>query len=330
MTKIVIQIPCFDEAESLPVTLGELPRHLPGADTVEWLVVDDGSRDGTADVARREGADHVVVLPRNRGLARAFTTGLEASLRAGADVVVNTDADNQYRAADIAALVAPILEGRADLVVGARPIEEVEHFSRAKKVLQRAGSWVVRRVSGVDVPDAASGFRAFSRDAARQIKVFNDFSHTLETLVQAGAKGMAVAWVPVRTNPQLRPSRLFRSNWGFIGRQGLVLLRIYMTYRPFAFFAVPGGLSFFGGFVVGARFLWFFWTGNGAGHVQSLILAALLMGSGLLLVIVGLVADLISVNRKLLEGVDGRLRAVEEEVREASRSSARAADESEW
>lgn len=315
MTKVVIQIPCYNEEESLPVTLAALPRSLPAVDEVEWLVVDDGSSDRTGEVAREHGVDHVVSMPRNRGLAAAFSRGLEAALDLGADVVVNTDADNQYRGEDVGRLVAPILAGEAEIVIGERPIDEIEHFSPLKKLLQKLGSWVVRMASNTRVPDATSGFRAMSREAAMKLQVFNSYSYVLETIIQAGQKGMAVVSVPVRTNPELRPSRLFRSTIGYVFRQALTIVRIFMTYRPFAFFAVPGAVIFLGGFALGVRFLYFFVTEGSAGHVQSVILAALLMGSGFFLVAVGLLADLSAVNRKLLEGLDWRLRRMEDERR---------------
>lgn len=313
MTKVVIQIPCYDEEEALPVTLEALPRELPGIDEVEWLVVDDGSTDRTAEVAREHGVDHVVRLPRNQGLARAFIRGLEASVDVGADIVVNTDADNQYRADDIEKLVAPILAGEAEIVVGERPIDDIPHFSPLKKLLQRLGSWVVRVASQTDIPDAPSGFRAMTREAAMKLQVFNSYSYVLETVIQAGHKGMAITSVPVRTNPELRPSRLYGSTAGYIFRQALTIVRIFMTYRPFAFFAVPGTVTFLAGFVGGVRFLYYYVTQGGAGMIQSVILSALLMGSGFFLVVVGLLADLAAVNRKLLEGVDWRLRRLEEE-----------------
>lgn len=319
MTKVIIQIPCFNEEETLPVTLSELPRSLPGVDVVEWLVIDDGSRDRTVEVAREHGVDHIVSLPRNQGLARAFVRGLEASVRAGADIVVNTDADNQYFAGDIPRLVKPILSGEAEIVVGERPITEIPHFSPVKKALQRLGSWVVRRVSGTEIADAPSGFRAMSREAAMKLQVFNSYSYVLETVIQAGHKGMAITSVPVRTNPELRPSRLFKSTAGYVARQALTIIRIFMTYRPFAFFAVPGFLVFLLGFAGGLRFFYFYLIGEGAGHVQSVILSALLLGSGFFLGVVGLLADLTAVNRKLLEGLDWRLRRIEEEGEMASR-----------
>ena len=313
MVKLIIQIPCYNEADTLPATLATLPRQVAGVERVEWLVIDDGSRDGTAEAARRAGADHVIRSPRNRGLAWAFTSGLREAVRLGADIIVNTDADNQYRAESIPRLIEPILRGEADIVVGARPIAVMEHFSFSKKLLQRLGSWVVRRVSGTDVLDAPSGFRAISRRAALEIKVFNEYSHTLETIIQAGLKGIAITSVPVAVNPPTRPSRLMRTTAGYVLRQLLTILRIFMTYRPFSFFSVPGLLSTLAGFMIGVRFLWFYFRGGGAGHIQSLILAALLLGGGLLLIVVGLVADLISVNRKLLERMDARLSLLEED-----------------
>jgi len=316
--KLIIQIPCFNEQRTLPVTLAALPRELDGIDEVEWLVVDDGSGDDTVKVAQRLGVDHVVRLPRNRGLAAAFVAGLEACVDAGADIVVNTDADNQYSAEDIPALIRPILEGRAQIVVGERPIADTPQFSPLKKALQRLGSWVVRRVSGTTVPDSPSGFRAMTREAAQRLKVFNRYSYTLETVIQAGHKGMAITSVPVRTNPTLRPSRLFRNSAEYMARQAMVITRIFMTYRPFAFFAVPGLLLFFSGFGIGLRFMYFFVQEGGAGRVQSLILAALLLGTGFFLVVVGLLADLASVNRTLLEGLDWRLRKMEDARREAA------------
>ncbi len=314
MTKLIIQIPCYNEESTLPVTLAELPREVAGVDEVEWLVIDDGSGDRTSETARAHGVDHVVRLPRHQGLARAFVSGLDASLRAGADIIVNTDADNQYRAEDIPKLIEPILQGRAEIVVGARQISEIRDFSFAKKLLQRVGSWVIRRVSKTDVPDAPSGFRAINREAAMKLQVFNEYTYTVETIIQAGQKGMAITWVPVRTNDRLRPSRLVRSIPSYVRSQVLTMFRIFITYKPFRFFAFLGSLLFLGGFAIGARFLYFYFTGRGGGHVQSLILAALLMGSGFFLAVVGVLADLISVNRKLLERLDWRLQKVEEKV----------------
>jgi glycosyltransferase involved in cell wall biosynthesis len=311
MTKLIIQIPCYNEADTLPATLADLPRHLPGVDVVEWLVIDDGSTDATAELALALGVDHVERLRPRQGLARAFTTGLDACLRAGADIIVNTDADNQYNAADIPKLIAPILSSQAEIVVGARPIPQIAHFSPVKKVLQRVGSWAVRALSGTTVVDATSGFRAMSRSAANQLKVFSSYSYTLETIIQAGHKGIAIASVPIRTNGETRPSRLVKSVPKYVFRQAMTMTRIFMTYRPFFFFAAPGVVSFLIGFLIGMRFVYDYVTVGGAGHIQSLILAALLLGMGFILIIVGLLADLTAVNRKLLEGIDTRLRDIE-------------------
>lgn len=299
--KLIIQIPCFNEAESLPVTLQALPRQVPGFDRVEWLVVDDGSTDSTAEVAAKHGADHIIRHTRNRGLAQAFMTGLDACLRLGADVIVNTDADNQYNAEDIPALTIPVVEGKADIVVGARPIGTVEHFSLIKKLLQKLGSWVVRVVSRTDIPDAPSGFRAMNRAAAQRLVVFNGYTYTLETIIQAGQSGMAITSVPVRVNGELRPSRLFRSIPSYIWRSLVTIVRIFVVYRPFRFFASIGVLLFLSGFVIGLRFLWFFFMGQGEGHIQSLILAAVLLGMGFQTVLVAFIADLLAANRKMLE-----------------------------
>jgi glycosyltransferase involved in cell wall biosynthesis len=310
-TKLIIQIPCYNEEHSLGTALSQLPREVEGFDVVEWLVVDDGSTDGTVRVAREHGVDHVVSFKRNQGLARGFLAGIDACLKAGADVIVNTDADNQYCAEDIPKLVAPILDGRADIVIGERPITEISDFSAAKKILQRLGSWVVRFASRSDVPDAPSGFRAMSREAAARLNVFNDYTYTLETIIQAGRKGMAVCSVPIRTNPGLRPSRLVKSIPNYVRRSGETILRISMTYRPFRFFALPGVISLSVGFLIGLRFLYFYFEDGGAGHVQSLLLGTLLLGLGFFLMVIGLVADLLSVNRKLSEDIQYRLKTVE-------------------
>lgn len=310
-SKLIIQIPCFNEADTLPLMLRELPRSLPGVERVEWLVIDDGSTDGTADVARANGVHHVVRLPANQGLARAFAAGLTACLARGADVIVNADGDNQYRAEDIPRLLEPLFARRADIVIGERPVQAIREFSPLKKLLQRLGSSVVRWLSGTDVKDAPSGFRAMTRDAAMRLHVFNEYTYTLETIIQAGHNGIVLTSVPIRTNRQLRASRLIRSLGTYVRRQTLTLVRIFMTYRPFQFFAVPGAVLFAAGFSIGIRFLYFFARGDGSGHVQSLILGALLIGLGAGLVVVGLVADLISVNRKLLEDIDWRLKRME-------------------
>ena len=261
--KLIIQIPCYNEAETLSITLSALPRQVPGFDTVEWLVIDDGSRDGTVKIAKENGVDHIVCHTRNKGLARAFMAGLEACLIDGADVIVNTDADNQYNADDIPALVAPILEGKADIVVGARPIDAIEHFSPGKKLLQKLGSWMVRIVSHTDIPDAPSGFRAISRDAAQRLMVFNDYTYTLETIIQAGQKNMAIMSVPVRVNEDLRPSRLVKSIPAYIQRSIVTTVRIFIIYRPFRFFGSVCLVLCGAGLLIWLRFLYFYFTGQG-------------------------------------------------------------------
>lgn len=314
LKKLIIQIPCFNEAGTLGITLADLPRSVAGIETVEWLVIDDGSADDTIAVARQCGVDHVVAMPRNRGLARAFMAGINEAVRLGADVIVNTDADNQYCGADIEKLVAPIVSGRADMVIGTRPIMKTSHFSLPKKILQRVGSWVVRQASSADVEDAPSGFRAMSRETAMRLNVFTDYTYTLETIIQAGQNNMAVESVPIRTNPDLRPSRLLKSIPSYVRRSASTILRIFMTYRPLSFFAIPGLACCAASCLLCGRYLIFWLGGSGAGHIQSLILAAILMFAGLLGIVVGLVGDLISVNRKLLEKVDWQVRLLREQV----------------
>lgn len=299
--KLIIQIPCYNEEKTLQVTLSALPRSVPGVDTVEWLIIDDGSKDRTVEVAKAHGVDHVVSLPRNQGLAKAFMAGLEASLKAGADIIVNTDADNQYCADCIPDLIRPILEAKAEMVVGARPIEQIEHFSFSKKLLQRLGSWTVRLASSTDISDAPSGFRAISKEAARKLNVFNDYTYTLETIIQAGQKNISVTWVPIRTNESLRPSRLVKSILSYVRRSVFTILRIFVVYNPFRFFMFIGTVLFTLGTLIGARYLWYFLNGQGGGHVQSLILASILIGIGFQTIMVAFIADLLSVNRRLLE-----------------------------
>lgn len=310
-TKLIIQIPCYNEEQTLGTTLDALPRSIPGIDTIEYLVINDGSADDTVAVARRHGVHHIVDLKHNRGLAAAFMAGLEASVRCGADIIVNTDADNQYCADDIAKLVEPILEGNAELVIGERPIRDIEHFSPTKKLLQRLGSWVVRVASETRVPDAPSGFRAMTRDAAMQTNVFSEYSYTLETIIQAGQKGMRITSVPIRTNPVLRPSRLMRSIPHYIWRSSTTIFRIFVTYRPMRFFVTLGSVSTVAGLGIGIRFLVLLALGQGQGNIQSLILAAVLLLAGIFLMVTGVVTDLIAVNRQLLEGVEQRLRRIE-------------------
>lgn len=301
--KLIIQIPCYNEAETLAVALSDLPREVPGFDAVEWLVIDDGSTDDTVAVALANGVDHVIRHPGNRGLAHAFMTGLDACLERGADVIVNTDADNQYQAADIPALTIPILEGRADMVIGARPILKIEHFSLAKKMLQRLGSWVVRITSNTNVADAPSGFRAISRTAAQQFIVFNGYTYTLETIIQAGRKNMRVENVPIRVNDDLRPSRLFKSIPSYIKRSIFTIIRIFVIYQPARFFGTIAAVLLLAGFLIGLRFLYHYLTGDGSGRVQSLILAGALLTMGFQSVLVAFLADVIAANRRLLEDI---------------------------
>ena len=312
--KLIIQVPCYNEEETIGITLSSLPRRLPGIDVIEWLIIDDGSTDRTVEIAQAHGADHIVRFPRNQGLARAFLSGLDACLKAGADIIVNTDADNQYCADDIPKLIEPIISGNAEIVVGARPITEIKHFSPIKKALQKLGSQVVRFVSKTDIQDAPSGFRAMSRDAAMKLNVFNDYTFTLETIIQAGQKGMAITSVPVRINTDLRPSRLVKSIPDYITKSILTVFRIFMTYKPLRFFAIVGAVTLISGILISLRFLYFYFSGSGRGHIQSLILAALLMGVGSFIVITGLLADLIAVNRKLLENIDWRIKKIEERL----------------
>lgn len=313
MKKLIIQIPCFNEAETLPAALADLPREVEGFERVEWLIIDDGSADDTAEVARRHGVHHVVRHTRNQGLARAFMTGLERGLELGADVIVNTDADNQYNGADIHNLVVPIVQGEADLVIGERPIESIEHFSTLKKWLQRLGSWVVRKASDTEVPDAPSGFRAISRAAATELNVFNDYTYTLETIIQAGQRSMAIASVPVRVNEDLRPSRLVKSIPSYIKRSVFTIIRIFVIYRPFRFFASIGAVIFGLGLLLGLRFLIYWLLGEGAGHVQSLILAAVLLIAGFQTVLVAFLADQLAANRLLLQQL--RSRSLKDSIR---------------
>ena len=306
--KLIIQIPCYNEEETLAVTLSALPRQVPGVDVVEWLVVDDGSTDRTMEVAKANGVDHVVRLLRNQGLAKAFMAGLEASLKTGADIIVNTDADNQYCADCIPDLIRPILEGKAEIVVGARPVDEIKHFSPIKKFLQKLGSWTVGLASNTDIPDAPSGFRAISREAARKLNVFNDYTYTLETIIQAGQKDIPITWVPVRTNESLRPSRLVRGMLSYTRKSILTILRIFVVYKPFRFFMSIGGVLIALGALIGLRFLWYYFTVGGSGKVQSLILASILIGIGFQTMMVAFIAELLSVNRRLIEDLQYKSR----------------------
>jgi glycosyltransferase involved in cell wall biosynthesis len=309
--KLIIQIPCKDEAEQLPATLADLPRELPGFERVEWLVIDDGSTDATIAVARQHGVDHIVKLTNNKGLALAFQAGLDACLKLGADVIVNTDADNQYHGGDVAKLVEPIVDGRADMVVGDREVGSIEHFSALKILLQRLGSWVVRRASATSVPDTTSGFRAYNREAALQMMVVSKFTYTLETIIQAGKLLVAVDHVPVRTNPKTRESRLFPSMGAYVRRNAVSIFRIYSQYEPLRVFW--GAAAFVGliALIVWGRFSYFYLAGGGKGHVQSLILGAVLFNAAVVLAALGVIGDLLSAQRVMTQRTFERVRRIE-------------------
>ena len=309
--KLIIQIPCLNEAETLEIALNDLPKHIDGIDEIEYLIINDGSVDNTVEVARNWGVHYIVSFKRNKGLAKGFMAGIDACLKHGADIIVNTDADNQYCGEDIEKLVRPILDGKADIVIGERPIDETEYFSPLKKKLQHFGSYIVRKASKTDIPDAPSGFRAFSREAAMHINVMNNYTYTLETIVQAGRSSWAITSVPVRTNGELRKSRLFHSMGAYVKRSMITIIRAYMMYRPLTFFSVLGLIPFTGGFLIGLRFLIYWLKGSGSGHIQSLIFASTLMLLGFMTFIVGLQADVIANNRKILEDIQYRIRKSE-------------------
>lgn len=309
--RLFIQIPCYNEEDTLPLVLAGIPREIPGVDSVEVLVVDDGSTDRTVEVARRLGVDHIVRHTGNRGLAMAFQTGVDACLRLGADIIVSTDGDNQYPQQDIPSLVFPIVKGEADIVVADRQTHSVPEFSRTKKVLQSVGSWTVAQLSGLDVPDAPSGFRAYSREAAMQLNVVSKYTYTLETLIQAGAKRMRVQYVPVVTNPRLRESRLIGSTWGYLKRSAATIVRVYAMYEPLKVFSYIGALLLLIGGLVVARFLYFYFSGSGGGHIQSLVLAGAVLAIGFQVLLIGLLADLIAANRRLVEETLYRVKRLE-------------------
>ena len=317
--KLIIQIPCLNEAETLGIALNDLPREVPGFDAVEVLIIDDGSTDDTARIARELGVDHVIRHPVNRGLATAFMTGLDACLRLGADVIVNTDADNQYQGADVPKLTGPVVAGQADMVIGERPIADTEHFSWIKKKLQKLGSWAVRVASRTEVADAPSGFRAISRETAMRLSVFSAYTYTLETIIQAGHSNLRVMSVPVRTNGDLRPSRLVKSIPSYVQRSLVTILRVFAIYRPLTLFFWPGLILLIAGLAAGLRFVYFYLTSSGAGHIQSVVFAALCLILAALMFMMGLLADLISTNRKLMERIHFRVRSIEQAVRDQPR-----------
>ncbi len=309
--KLIIQIPCLNEAETLTIALDALPKHIDGIDKIEYLIIDDGSSDDTVAVAKEWGVNYVVSFPKNKGLAKGFMAGIDACIRNGADIIVNTDADNQYCGEDIEKLVRPILNNEAEIVIGERPIDNIDDFSPLKKKLQHFGSFVVRKASATDIPDAPSGFRAFSRDAALHINVINSYTYTLETIVQAGRNRMAIISVPIRTNPELRKSRLFHSMGGYIKKSMLTIIRAFMMYKPLVFFLICGSIPFLIGVVMIVRFLIFFFHGAGMGHIQSLVVASMLVMVGFMTFIMGFQADIIAANRKILEDVQFRIRRME-------------------
>jgi glycosyltransferase involved in cell wall biosynthesis len=313
MAKLVIQIPCLNESATLPATLADLPRHLPGIDSIDVLVIDDGSTDNTSEVARAQGVRHIVRFRRRKGLAAAFTAGIDAALRLGADFIVNTDADNQYAGRDIARLLEPLIAGQADIVIGDRNIRDLRHMSWHKKLLQRAGSWVVRQVSGTKVPDTTSGFRAYTREAALRMTIVSDFSYTLESIIQAGKKRMAIAHIEVGTNPQTRPSRLFDSVFSYVKRSAATIFRVYAIYEPLKIFSYIGAIVFLVGFGISLRFLYYYFylRPYDTGMIQSLILAAVLMIVGFQVVLIGLLADVLASTRKIIEDLLYRVRSME-------------------
>lgn len=306
--KLIIQIPCYNEAETLEIALNDLPKHIDGIDEIEYLIINDGSKDNTVEVAKNWGVHYIVSFKRNKGLAKGFMAGLNECLKHGADIIVNTDADNQYCGDDIEKLVRPIIDGKADIVIGERPIDQTEHFSPLKKKLQHFGSWVVRKASHSDIPDAPSGFRAYSREAALKMNVVNEYTYTLETIVQAGRSKMAMVSVPIRTNAELRPSRLFSSMFGYVKKSMLTILRTYLMYKPLMAFSTISAIPIIGGIILGIRYIVRMINGASGGNVQSLILCAMLIIIGVQTFVMGMLADVISANRKIMQDVQYKVR----------------------
>lgn len=309
--KLIIQIPCFNEEEVLPITLKALPKTIKGIDEIEVLIIDDGSTDKTVETAKKSGITHFVIQKQNLGLAKAFTAGLNKALELGADIIVNTDADNQYCADDIEKLITPILNGDSDIVIGARPVFSIKHFSLLKKILQKLGSFAMRMISSTDIKDAPSGFRAFSKNAALQLNVFDKYSYTMETIIQAKAKGLRISNVLINVNPEIRKSKLVRNMFDYIRRSAFTMIRMFAIYRPFRFFAIIASLFIFLGMILGARFLWFFASGSGTGHIQSLILTAIMLIIGFQVGLLAVIAELLSINRKLCEDIQNRIKRIE-------------------
>ena len=317
--KLIIQIPCLNEEKTLPLVVKDIPKKIDGIDKVEILVVDDGSTDRTSEVAEELGVDHIVQLSYNRGLAYAFMVGLDTALKFGANIIVNTDGDNQYNGCDIPKLIKPILENKAEIVVGDREVEKIKHFSLTKIFLQKLGSWVVRQLSGTSIPDVTSGFRAYSKETAMQINIVSKFSYTIESIIMAGKKNIPITHVAIRTNKKLRDSRLFKSTWGYLKNSIATIVRIYAMYEPLKVFSYIGGTSFFLGFILGCRYLYFFIVESTAGHVQSLILSAILIIVGFQIILIGLLADLISINREYIENSLHRIKKSKLDLKEEFR-----------
>lgn len=312
--KLIIQIPCFNEQDTLPSVLEDIPKKIPNVSVIETLVIDDGSTDKTSEIAKKHGVNHIIKFKRNKGLAHAFKAGIEESLRLGADIIVNTDADNQYYGGDIGKLVAPIVNGNADMVVGARPIDDIDDFSWMKKKLQRLGSFFVRFFSHTPISDATSGFRAFSREAALRINIFSSYTYTLESLIQAGENKLKLVDVPIRVNDKTRESRLFKNIPSYISKSIITIIRVCILYRPLKYFFIIGTSVFSFGVLLGLRFLYFYLTGSGDGHIQSLILASVFITLGFQLLMIGLLADVVATNRKIAEDIQLRIKKLELDI----------------